>query len=87
MSTIRFGISHLPPEGVSDEDFLDELVSKGHRALELPFTKGFPWKETRCEQFGALAAERDIRLSVHAPYFVGSTRTVENSRPMPWSTP
>jgi len=71
--TIRFGISHLPGEDVSDEDFLDGLVAQGHRALELPFTQGFPWKEKRCESFGALAAERDIRLSVHAPYFVGLT--------------
>lgn len=73
MSTIRFGISLLPPENVSDEQFLDDLASKGHRALELPFTKGFPWKEERCERFGSLAAERDIRLSVHAPYFVSLT--------------
>lgn len=73
MSTIRFGISHLPPEGVSDESFLDDLAADGHRALELPFTQGFPWKEKRCERFGELAAERDIRLSVHAPYFVGLT--------------
>ena len=70
---IRFGISHLPPDGVSDEEFLDGLVEQGHRALELPFTQGFPWKEKRCEVFGELAAERDIRLSVHAPYFVGLT--------------
>ena len=73
MSTIRFGISHLPPEDISDEEFLDDLVDQGHLALELPFTKGFPWKEKRCEQFGALAAERGIRVSVHAPYFVGLT--------------
>lgn len=58
---------------MADAEFLDSLVDQGHRALELPFTKGFPWKEKRCEQFGALAAERDIRLSVHAPYFVGLT--------------
>ncbi len=73
MSILRFGISDLPPVGVSDEAFLDDLVEKGHRALELPFTKGFPWKEKRCEKFGQLAAERDLRLSVHAPYFVGLT--------------
>ena len=70
---IRFGISHLPPDGVSDEEFLDGLVKEGHRALELPFTQGFPWKEKRCETFGQLADERGIRLSVHAPYFVGLT--------------
>jgi bifunctional non-homologous end joining protein LigD len=71
--SIRFGISHLPSDDVSDEQFLDELVEQGHRALELPFTQGFPWKEKRCESFAKLAAERDIRLSVHAPYFVGLT--------------
>lgn len=72
--TIRYGISHLPT-GIEDEDekFLDDLVERGHRALELPFTQGFPWKEKRCERFGALARDRDIRLSVHAPYFVGLT--------------
>jgi bifunctional non-homologous end joining protein LigD len=71
--TIRFGISHLPSTEVSDEEFLDRLVADGHRALELPFTKGFPWKEKRCATFGDLAAERDLRLSVHAPYFVSLT--------------
>jgi bifunctional non-homologous end joining protein LigD len=66
---IRFGISRLPPEGTDDEAFLDEVAGRGHRALELPFVTGFPWKERRCTRFGQLAAQRDIRLSVHAPYF------------------
>lgn len=73
MSTIRFGISHLPPETGNDAEFLDSLVEQGHRGLELPFTQGFPWKEKRCRSFGELAAERDVRLSVHAPYFAGLT--------------
>jgi bifunctional non-homologous end joining protein LigD len=73
VTSIRFGISRLPPEDVADEPFLDDLVAKGHRALELPFVDGFPWKEKRCQAFGELASERDIRLSVHAPYFAGLT--------------
>lgn len=74
MTTLRFGISDLPPDdGDDDAGYLDRLVEQGHRALELPFTGGFPWKEKRCESFGELAAERDIRLSVHAPYFAGLT--------------
>lgn len=73
MTRLRFGISHLPPDDGDDAEFLDDLVAEGHRALELPFTGGFPWKEKRCDSFGALAAERDIRLSVHAPYFAGLT--------------
>ncbi|MEX1125773.1 MAG: non-homologous end-joining DNA ligase [Acidimicrobiia bacterium] len=68
MTSIRFGVSTLPSED-DDALFLDGLVEKGHRVLELPFVTGFPWKETRCRVFGKLAAERDIRLSIHAPYF------------------
>jgi bifunctional non-homologous end joining protein LigD len=78
MTTLRFGISELPPEDGDDTAFLDGLVAAGHRALELPFTGGFPWKERRCESFGELAAERDIRLSVHAPYFAGLTLPQED---------
>jgi bifunctional non-homologous end joining protein LigD len=73
VTSIRFGISHLPPEDDKDAAFLDALVEKGHRALELPFVDGFPWKEKRCRSFGELAAERELRLSVHAPYFAGLT--------------
>ena len=65
---IRFGISQLPP-GDDDQAFLDDLVARGHGAVELPFVKDFPWKEARCASFGRLAADRDIEVSVHAPYF------------------
>jgi bifunctional non-homologous end joining protein LigD len=66
---LRFGISGLPPEDGEDEAFLDDLVERGHHAFELAFVHGFPWKEHRCEEFGVLAAARDITLSIHAPYF------------------
>ncbi len=65
---IRFGISRLP-QGDDDAAFLDDLVARGHQAVELPFVKDFPWKERRCASFGKLAAERDLDVSVHAPYF------------------
>ncbi len=73
MSSIRFGISRLPSEGSDHAPFLDDLVGKGHRALELPFVDGFPWKEKQSRSFGELAAARDLRLSIHAPYFAGLT--------------
>ncbi len=73
MSGIRFGISDLPPDDGDDAKYIDSLVDQGHRALELPFTGVVPWKQKRCEHFGALTAERDIRISVHAPYFAGLT--------------
>lgn len=48
--------------------FLDGLVAKRHRAFELAFIEELSWSEQRCRRFGDLAAERDIRLSMHAPY-------------------
>ncbi len=66
---IRFGYSGMPPDQTSDEEFLDGLAERGHRAFELSFTKGFPWRERRCAGFAAAAADRGIRLTAHAPYF------------------
>ncbi|MBT8248950.1 MAG: sugar phosphate isomerase/epimerase, partial [Acidimicrobiia bacterium] len=66
---VRYGYSGLPPEGVTDEEFLDGLADEGYTAMELSFVHDFPWKKPRCTAFGKLAAERDISLSVHAPFF------------------
>jgi bifunctional non-homologous end joining protein LigD len=76
---IRYGISGLPPDG-NDAEFLDGLVERGHGAYELSFVHGFPWKKDRCRSFGELAAERDIALSVHAPYFAVLTMDDEVRR-------
>ena len=76
---IRYGISGLPPDG-NDAEFLDGLVERGHGAYELSFVHGFPWKKDRCRSFGALATERDIALSVHAPYFAVLTVEDEERR-------
>lgn len=70
---LSFGISGLPPNDMEDADFLDGLLAAGHTAFELGFTKDFPWKERRCESFGALAAERGVAVSLHAPYFAVMT--------------
>ena len=78
---IRFGISKLTPDGMTDEAYLDSLVELGHDALELPFVHGFPWKQRRCARFGELAAERGIVLSVHAPYFAVLTQDDPATRP------
>lgn len=70
---ITAGVSTLPPDGVDDIEFLDGLLERGFEALELPFVTDFPWKEKRCASFGEVAAERGVRLSVHAPYFANLT--------------
>ncbi len=74
-----YGISGMPPEDVEHGAFLDRLREKGHGAFELGFTGGFPWKERQCARFGALAADRGIRLSAHAPYF-GSLTVADEDR-------
>ena len=76
----RFGISQLPPEEADLGQWLDELVARGHDAVELPFVHGFPWKERRCVTFGEAAAERDLMVSVHAPYFAVLTVEDEEKR-------
>ena len=65
---IRFGRSALP-DGDDDAAFLDAVVARGEQAVELAFTKGFPWDERRCRRFAAAAAERGVAVSLHAPYF------------------
>ena len=77
---IRFGISRMPPEGVDEGEWLDSLVESGHEALELPFVDGFPWNERQCRAFGALAEERGLALSIHAPYFAVLTVEDEDRR-------
>ncbi|MFP5332661.1 MAG: non-homologous end-joining DNA ligase [Acidimicrobiia bacterium] len=76
---ITYGISGMPPEGMSHEAFLDSLVEQGHGAFELGFTGGFHWKEKDCARFGELARDRGIRLSAHAPYF-GSLTVADEDR-------
>lgn len=78
---IRFGISTLPPDDGDDAAFLDRLVERGRTAVELPFVKGFPWKEKRCRAFGELAAERDVAVSIHAPYFAILTGDDPDTKP------
>ena len=65
---IQYGYSGLPPDHISDSEFINGLASKGYQAFEVAFTQGFPWNENRCVQFGQAAAAQGIRLSVHAPY-------------------
>ena len=77
---LRFGISRMPPDGMDDEEWLDSLAERGHDAVELPFVHGFPWNEKRCARFAKAAAEREMAVSVHAPYFAVLTVDDEEKR-------
>ena len=80
---IRFGISRMPPVDADETNWLDGLVAAGHEALELPFVDGFPWNERRCRAFGELAADRNVALLIHAPYFAVLTVEDEERRKRP----
>jgi bifunctional non-homologous end joining protein LigD len=71
----------MPPEGMSDDAWLDSLIERGHDAIELPFVHGFPWKERRCREFADAASERGMAVSVHAPYFAVLTTDDAEKRP------
>ncbi|MBA3364441.1 MAG: TIM barrel protein [Actinobacteria bacterium] len=66
MAPLRFGPARVPSRQ-SPETAVAALVDRGYTACEIDFEGGFwmdyPW----AEQFGALARDHGIALSVHAP--------------------
>jgi deoxyribonuclease-4 len=66
MSALKFGPARVPSRE-SPEAAVSLLLERGYSACEVDFEGGFwmdyPW----AEQFGALAREAGIALSVHAP--------------------
>jgi len=66
MGLLRFGPARVPSRE-SPEQAVELLVGRGYTACEIDFEGGFwmdyPW----AEQFGELAREAGIALSVHAP--------------------
>jgi deoxyribonuclease-4 len=72
MGEIRVGPARLPARE-SPEAAVETLVTRGFTACELDFEGGFWMDYPFAERLGALAAEADIVLSVHAPIaaFVG----------------
>ncbi len=73
--TIRFG-----PAGASDSFYSEGhktslempawLESKGLNAYEYQCSRGVKIGEDMASRLGRLAAERDIQLSIHAPYYI-----------------
>jgi deoxyribonuclease IV len=66
---IRFGPAGLGPVK-SALDVLTEYNKKGLRACEIAFTYGVYIKPTDAEAIRKKAKELDIKLSIHAPYWV-----------------
>lgn len=52
------------------EEMPDWLIEHGLGAYEISFTNGINMSDEKCLQLGKLFAEKDITLSVHAPYYI-----------------
>jgi deoxyribonuclease IV len=66
VSEIRFGPAHVPSQESPDEA-ISILHERGYTACEIDFEGGFWMDYAWAEQFGALATDEGIALSVHAP--------------------
>lgn len=66
---IRFGPAGLGSvkEAISN---LEEYHKLGLRACEIAFTYGVYIKEGECEEIRKAAKKLDIKLSIHAPYYI-----------------
>jgi len=72
-----------PPRPGGSVGAIQFLGSKGLEALELAWVQSVRVKVETCEAIRLTAAEADIRISVHAPYFINLNATAEewpNSR-------
>lgn len=70
--TIRFGTVGSPsgtPKSGTDEaiKYIKEL---GMGALELGWVRSVRVKDETCAEYKAIAEEHDVKLSVHAPYYI-----------------
>jgi deoxyribonuclease-4 len=63
---LRFGPSGIPSHE-SPDDAVGTLVGDGYDAAEIEFGRGFWMARDFAERLGALAAEADVALSMHAP--------------------
>src|SRR5438309_9812919 len=65
-SALHFGPAHVPSQE-SPQAAIEALVERGYSACEIDFEGRFWMDYDFAARFGALARERDIVLSVHAP--------------------
>ena len=77
---MRFGPAGYPPGSKSPEDAMDTIRSLGLDALEIEFVRGVRISAEKAKANGALAKERDIRLSCHAPYFISFNSEKQETR-------
>lgn len=72
MNKLYFGTAGSPrnPENLSTADGIKRIAELGLDCLEVEFVQGVRMSTETAQQVAAVAANRNIRLSVHAPYFI-----------------
>jgi len=84
MTLFYFGPAGLPAGVGTYDEAMERLLALGLNALEVELVHGVRMKPHEAERVGALAVQKGVRLSVHAPYYVNlNSRTagiVEKSR-------
>ena len=77
---MRFGPAGYPPNSKNPEDALNIVRALGLDALEIEFVRGVKMSEAKARDIGKMAAERDIRLSAHAPYYISFNSDNDETR-------
>ena len=77
---MRFGPAGYPPGSKTPKDAFDTIKAMGLDALEVEFVRGARISEDKARETGALAKERDVRLSAHAPYFISFNSDKQETR-------
>jgi deoxyribonuclease-4 len=69
---LRFGTGGAPWSSAtrSSVDGIKRIAELGLECMEVEFVEGVRIKDLVARQIANVAANRDIRLSVHAPYFI-----------------
>ena len=72
MNKLYFGTAGAPrnPSNLSTVDGIKRIAELGLDCLEVEFVQGVRMSKETAQQIAVVAANRNIRLSVHAPYFI-----------------
>jgi deoxyribonuclease IV len=72
MNALGFGTAGAPrnPENLTTVDGIKRIVELGLDCMEIEFVQGVRMSKETAKQVSVVAANRNIRLTVHAPYFI-----------------
>ena len=80
MNQLNFGTAGAPrnPENLTTVDGIKRIAELGLDCMEVEFVQGVRMSKETAKQVSVVAANRNIRLSAHAPYFINlNAREVE----------